>query len=391
MQTDGGEGDGRLHVAIVSFGLDGGMAQYSAMLTNELAGLVDVTVITPESQETRSLFSDGVTLRTVEVVTEGGSPLASISTNLAAFVAVQKHVYEADADIVHVPFVAGFPSALSTVLLCLHQHPIVGTVHDPKSHTGQEVDVLGVDLKETLGRLCARSLDRVIVHGEESRRQARALGYPMDRVRVLPHGLYTHFEQFDTGEVQEEENTLLFFGTIRPNKGFDRIPELLDRVSEEVPDVRAIVAGSPEVPPQVDSETVERTVARLDAHDRVELHNRYIPNEEVGALFERATLVVLPYYDATASGVAMAAYTFETPIVATRTGDLGRTVEGDGSGLLADPGATPAIASQITRLLEDDALRQECTGNIREVKDDYSWAQIASETVALYRETIDSQ
>lgn len=373
-----------LHVAILSFGLDGGMAHYSAMLTNALADFVEVTVITPRSEETASLFRDDITVRTVDVDASGNSNLGSAWQNLTAFVGIQHHLYNADPDIVHVPFIAGLPSTAATLVACMHQSPVIGTVHDPVSHVGQEVSLFGMDLRERLVTFTTRYLDTIIVHGTACREQARALGYPMERVRVLPHGLYTHFETEETAR-EPAEHTLLFFGKIRPNKGFDRIPEIVDRVAEEVPDVRAIVAGSPDVAPQIDDDVIERTLEELASHPRVELHDRYIPNDEVPGLFQEASVVVLPYYDATASGVAMIAYTFGTPLVATRTGDLGHMIERDETGLLADPHSTAEIAAQTTTLLTDEALQQACRENIQAVRGNYSWEKIARETVSLYR------
>jgi glycosyltransferase involved in cell wall biosynthesis len=236
----------------------------------------------------------------------------------------------------------------------------------------------------------------------------------MDKVHVLPDGVYSHYNEVDAGDTDGCEHdvagtgtneniklssnegesdtgnpTLLFFGKIRPNKGFDRVPELLDAVSEEVPDVRAVVAGSPDVAPQIDDDVIKQTLESLRAHNRVELQAEYIPNEEVPEYFNQATAVVLPYYDATVSGVAMISYAFETPIVATRTGDLGPMVERDETGLLANPESTEELAERIIELLNDDDLRSELTTNVKRAREDYSWSHIANQTIDLYRDVLD--
>lgn len=385
MASESRDGGDELEVALVSLGLQGGIAQYTAVLANELAELASVTVVTPESAENRSIYADDVELRTVDVADDTAGVVASFVSNLWAFLLVQWHLRTIDADVVHVPFVAGVPSAVATILICLHRSPVVGTIHDPKSHTGQEVDVLGRDLRETLVGATARFLDAVVVHGDVCRRQAMELGYPMEKVHVVPHGLYSHFGEAGQSDVEPEPNTLLFFGMIRPNKGFDRIPELLDRVAEAVPDVRAIVAGSPDVAPQIDDDVVERTVAALESHDRVELHAEYVPNDEVATYFERASVVVLPYYDATFSGVAMIAYTFGTPVVATRTGEIEGLIEADETGLLADPDSTVELADRVVEVLTDDDRREELRRNVEAVREDHRWDRIARQTRTLYR------
>lgn len=375
-------------VVFVSLGLQGGMAQYAAVLANELVESVPVTAVTADSPETRSLFSDDIDLRPVRIDDEGGG-LRSLLINLRAFFLIQWHLRQADADVVHFPFVAGIPSALSTILACLNRDPVVGTIHDPVSHVGQEVDFLRWDLREVLVGATARFLDAVIIHGDACREQARELGYPMEKVHVLPHGLYSHYDEGAAADVEREDATLLFFGKIRPNKGFDRIPELLDRVAEDVPDVRAVVAGSPDVAPQIDDDIVKQTLEELRGHDRVELHDEYVPNKAVPTYFRRASVVVLPYYDATVSGVAMIAYAFGTPIVATDTGDLGPMIEADETGLLASPDSTAELADQVVKLLTDDGLRADLRENIRDVREEYAWEHIAERTIVLYREVLD--
>lgn len=376
-----------VRVVFVVFSLRGGMTQYSAQLANALAEYATVTVIAPDSSEARELYDDDVQFKPLPK--PGGGILRTAVTLGGVFVALNRHLVEARPDVIHLPFLAGLPSILSLPLLWLYRRPLVGTVHDPVSHEGHEIGLFGIDLRVAVIRFETVLLDAVVVHGEECERQALEAGYPSEKLCILPHGLYTHFEDADSGAdpvpVSGTEPVLLFFGKIRPNKGFDRIPAIVDGVAEEVGNVRAVVAGSSDVGWQIDEDELDRIVAALDEHDRIEFEDRYVPNEEVGGYFRNATAVVLPYYDATASGVAMTAYTFETPMVATRTGDMGRMIERDETGVLADPDATDDLVDGAVEVLTDPALRDRLTDNIRENRPEYAWGAIAEQTVSLYR------
>lgn len=48
------------------------------------------------------------------------------------------------------------------------------------------------------------------------------------------------------------------------------------------------------------------------------IENRFIRDDEIEKFFLRASFVVLPYQDATASGVIPLAYRFHLPVIATR-------------------------------------------------------------------------
>lgn len=385
--------EAQLSILLIFFGYRGGMAQYSAQLANALAEHVQVTVIAPESDEIDELFDDRIGVYTLPRPDAADSKRGAIRALIVTSIRVNWYLIRHRPDVVHVPFLAGIPSILAVPCLWVHRIPIVATIHDPVSHQGQEIGIglCTVDFRVVALRIATLAVDAIIVHGTECKQQAVAAGYPANKITVFPHGLYSHFEAADTGadpiidDEHDDNNVLLFFGKIRPNKGFDRIPAIVDAVATEVDDVTALVAGTSDVGWQIDRAALERTVDSLRRHDRIELHDRYIPSDQVGRFFRSATAVVLPYYDATASGVAMTAYAFETPLVASHTGDMGRMIERDQTGLLADPEDTAELADKAIEVLTNDSLREQLTEHIHEQKEQYAWSTIAEQTITLYQ------
>ena len=80
--------------------------------------------------------------------------------------------------------------------------------------------------------------------------------------------------------------------------------------------------------------------------DLFELHNRYLDDEEVAALFQRAAVCVLPYRQATQSSVPLISAAFGVPVVATAVGafldDVPRV-----NGILVRPDDAAALAQGI--------------------------------------------
>lgn len=376
-------------VAIVSFGCTGGFAQYPALFANALSEFVNVHVFAPNAEEVSGSFCKKVRYH----------PFPAVPTNSQLCKEIQfayelrEDISSVDPDVIHYPFFTGLSATVTSAFLSTLNVPLIGTIHDPISHSstrisirGTEFDnfVYGIDLKGRLRSYSSILLDRILVHGEQTRVQARKIGYSPKKLRTVPHGLYTHFCSAPVASPHRDCNNLLFFGNIRKNKGYDRIPDIVSIVSGEVDSLSATVAGRL----AEDSDWGERVIDSISSHERIDLQNEYIPTNQVQGYFEAASVVVLPYYDATSSGVAMTAYTFERPLVVTDTGDVGQMVSSDGSGLVADSNDEQSIADAIIDLLTDDELYNRCLTNVRTERDKYRWQNVTAETIDIYKELV---
>ena len=106
---------------------------------------------------------------------------------------------------------------------------------------------------------------------------------------------------------------------------------------------------------------------------RFVVDNQAIPEERVAQIFGESSVVVLPYIDASQSGVVPIAYAFSRPVVATTVGGLPAVVEDGVTGLLVAPRDERALADAIVTLLEDDDLRHKM-GAAGRKKLDREWA-----------------
>jgi len=94
-------------------------------------------------------------------------------------------------------------------------------------------------------------------------------------------------------------------------------------------------------------ERYRQLIHRLELEPHVQIDNRYVPNEEVVGIFDRADVLVLPYLSATQSAVAQIALRNGLPVIASRTGGLSEVVIENVNGLLFPPGDSDALADQI--------------------------------------------
>ncbi len=132
---------------------------------------------------------------------------------------------------------------------------------------------------------------------------------------------------------------LLSFGRLLPYKGLDLLADALTALGPDLPfDVRICGDGP-----------VSADLARLRALPGVEVDRRWIPETELRALIEWSDAVVLPYREASQSGVAAAAIGQGRLVVATSVGGLPEQLAGMPNAILCEPNAV-AIAAALRQI-----------------------------------------
>jgi glycosyltransferase involved in cell wall biosynthesis len=116
------------------------------------------------------------------------------------------------------------------------------------------------------------------------------------------------------------------------------------------------------------------------------VHNRYVSAAERDALFREASVVVLPYLEATQSGVVPVAYSYAKPVVATSTGALSEAVVDGETGRLVPPADSAALADAVIELLQNREKRHEMgMAAHRKLHAECSPAVVARQTQEVYR------
>ncbi|SET54973.1 glycosyltransferase family 4 protein [Geodermatophilus poikilotrophus] len=296
----------------------------------------------------------------------------------AAWLAVLRHVRRTRPDVVQ--FSGGrFPAdgAVLALMARLTGRPALVTIaHSPLPFNEQRAtgEVLRQNrlLYASFG-LGYRSVDAVVVLGEQSAADLRAAWPDVDEVTVVPHGDEGVFLRGTPGPADGTDPVVLFFGTMQAYKGIDLLLEAFATVRARRPDARLVLAGAPSG--DTDLEGLRSTAQRIGG---VDFRAGYVPVEEVPVLFEQARVVAAPYRYANASGVVELARTFGRPTVGTRVGDLPAVIEHGETGLLVPPGDAGALAEALLDLLDrpEEARRMGEAGRSRSVTG-ASWATVA--------------
>jgi glycosyltransferase involved in cell wall biosynthesis len=201
-------------------------------------------------------------------------------------------------------------------------------------------------------RLLRRAATAVIVHGPGLARDLAATGIrPPAGIHVVAHPVLDRHVRLAAAVGADPRPPaassdggprLLFFGRVMAYKGLAVLLAAADRLVERYPGLVVTVAGTG---PELD-----RLRPELDRRPWFVVRDAYVPDAEVAGLFRAADVLVLPYIEASQSGVAALAAAFGTPVVASDVGELGEIVRSTGMGVVvppADPGALAAALGQL--------------------------------------------
>ena len=282
------------------------------------------------------------------------------------------------------------------VMSLLNKFPLVITIHDPRQHLG---DHESNRTPQSLMDYGFKRADHVIVHGTDLKPiVTQELGFQEDRVHVIPHVAIGHRERDERFEhvvaestssedgatentAESGDCTLLFFGRIWEYKGLDYLIQAEPKISAEFPNLRIVIGGK--------GEDLDRYRKMMVHPERFEVHNDWISEEDRARMFDSASVVVLPYVEATQSGVIPIAYNHEKPVIATRTGGLPDMVSSGETGLLVPPRDSDAIAEAAIKLLRDKQLRQAMGRAGKEKLDrECSPPVVSRQTIEVYQKAI---
>jgi glycosyltransferase involved in cell wall biosynthesis len=282
-----------------------------------------------------------------------------------------RRIHRTAPDVVHVQWLTLRRFDLRWVSRLRRNRPVVLTAHNVLPHTDMA--------DEHLRRAIYGAFDRIVVHTRSGAEQLARFGIPAERVAWIPHGT------FDAPPAAKLEpptgRTLLFFGLIRRYKGLD----VLIRALPDVPNARLVVAGDPMEP----IEPIKAVADELGVADRIDWRLRYLPEEEVAALMQEATVAVFPYRSTeSASGPLATALGHGRPAVVTDVGSLGDTVREFDAGLAVPPDDPAALAEACRRLLDDPAALERAFRGTEAARRSLGWDAIAEAHERLYADLL---
>jgi glycosyltransferase involved in cell wall biosynthesis len=355
-----------LRILLWYWGRRGGGAQYALGLARALAARDDVTLtlalssgneLLAECQAigcpvalTETYYSRASFLRALPRIPAATRALAAQARGADVVVSAMTHLWT--------PFVARHLPA-----------PYVPVIHDARPHPGDPAFAWDWRLDRELAQArAAVALSEAVAAALRARRP----GLPLIRLR-LPALLA---EAGAAPPPSERAPEFLFFGRLRPYKGLDVLRDAFALLRVTHPEARLRVVGEGDA---------EACAPGLTALPGVIVEQRWVPEAEIPALLGTARAVVLPYTEASQSGVVPQALALGVPVVATPVGGLPEQVRQEAGGLLAEAATPVAMAHAMARVLEPGALPVLRAAARRSGETGSDWAGEAAKLVEFLR------
>lgn len=296
-----------MRIALISLSVGGAGGQYTYLLARYLSRLGTVCLVVPGHFEfSQACIEAGVEVQAFPVERPKWKTVASLFS-IKSIARIWSKLNAFRPDVVHILTGAVYPPAVAWYLLSRYRRwQVVLTIHDAEPHPGDKVGAAA--------RLAEDNIYRYVdgVHIHTSRFLWAVERFPYAKSAVIPHGSFAELFNVHSKARVERERAVLFFGRIEYYKGVD----LLAEAAFSLPaDVRVIIAG-----PGIIDKEVQKWIQR--APERFEIHNRYLSSSEVAVLFQRASVCVMPYRQASQSSVPLISAGFGVPVVACAVGAL---------------------------------------------------------------------
>jgi glycosyltransferase involved in cell wall biosynthesis len=210
-------------------------------------------------------------------------------------------------------------------------------VHDAEAHPGDALSFLALDQTRLLRG--AKHLFCLSAHVEQTLRNQGfgADGQTLTKLWHPPIGL--------SATVPAARPTsrprLLYFGRLLPYKGLDLLANALEFLGGNRPFELRVCGDGPSSP----------ALDRLEAMAGVSVERRWFADAELPGLLAWADALVLPYREASQSGVAALALEAGRHVLATTVGGLPEQLGGQPGAILCAPNA-PAIAQGLLDLTQ---------------------------------------
>jgi glycosyltransferase involved in cell wall biosynthesis len=143
---------------------------------------------------------------------------------------------------------------------------------------------------------------------------------------------------------------VLLFGKISPYKGIEVLIDAARIVKKSLVNnnkFNVLIAG------EGDFSYFEKLLSKED-YEYIHILNKWIPSSEIPILFRRAKLLVLPYTDASQSGVISLAYTFSKPVIVSNVGSITEYIEHNETGFIFEAFNSTQLANYLVELIEDN-------------------------------------
>jgi glycosyltransferase involved in cell wall biosynthesis len=239
--------------------------------------------------------------------------------------------------------------------------------------------------KKNFGNNLKRA-DRIIVISDYIKKEAMNFGLPEEKLKTIHLGYdreafktyrHKHLEAMRKA-YSLPENFMLFVGSIEPRKNLENLVRAYISLDEKIKrDIKLVLAGFKGWQNEKIVEVLKKTKSDV-------FYLGYLPNTELGKLYNLATLFIYPSIYEGFGLPPLEAMACGCPVVVSNAASLPE-VCGDAAQYV-DPHDVTSIAEGIARVLSNEALRRSLIAKGLERSRLFSWEQAARKHLEVFED-----
>lgn len=296
-----------MKIVLVYLGRKNAGPIYSLEMAKELHKKVDLLcIVSKQITNLSDWYNSGLNVYEIDTYTSVTSMIKS-TIKIKKFIDLKTKVDHFKPDIIYYPMIHFW---LPIINFMFRKIPQIFTAHDPKPHLGEHF------LVSIANKYMLKKSTGIVILSKAFLDIVRKYGYKEDQIGIIPHAHFNHYnEKMDkslTLDKQIGKKIILFFGRIDKYKGIPLLISAFNKIEANYNNVELWIVGNGNIDEFLDEGNYSKNIKII---------NKYIDDKEVGSYFSIADIVVLPYIEATQSGVIPIAYSFSKPVIATQNID----------------------------------------------------------------------
>jgi glycosyltransferase involved in cell wall biosynthesis len=373
----------KIVILSTAYPLRGGIAHFIGLLYKELMKANQVKVITFKRQYPSILFPGKSQIESADTVEQIPAEVLVDSINPFNWIAVGLMIRKQKPDLLIFKFwMPFFAPCFGTISRLAKKNNItkVLTICDNVIPHERKIGDLA------LIKYFFKTVDYFVLLSEKVRTDLLTLK-PGAVNKFLPHPVYSNFGiAVNKNEAKKHlsisaDRLILFFGFIRDYKGLDILLNAMALLKNGL-DVKLVIAGEF----YSNEDKYLKTIDDLGIKENLLMFTDFIPTSDVKYYFSAADCIILPYRNATQSGIVQIATNFSKPVIAADVGGLSEVIENGKTGFIVEKENPKALAEAIKKFYIENREKEFVENIALEVKK-YSWENFVNGLSDLVRKS----
>jgi glycosyltransferase involved in cell wall biosynthesis len=209
-----------------------------------------------------------------------------------------------------------------------------------------------------------------------------------EKINLVNHGIENSVTLTNEKKAKNKmgwlkKKIILFFGYLTKYKGIDTLIKSFNIIKANYPDTILVVAGGLHPRLRTDPDYKQYIQELTNQKDIKVTFPGFIPDKMISLYFNSADLVIFPYNTVFSfSGPFNMAISYLKPIIAT---DIPPFNEYLPQKFLFTKNNSQELSKKIQTLIGDEQLKKQYKNYLKQLKEKYSWRNMAKKTIKLYK------